>query len=174
VSSEVGSFLYLGVLVVAWLAIPAGVPGVLIMLGASLLYGWLTAFAALDARDLLWIAGIAVPAEAADQLLAIWAARRYGATLRGLVGSLVGGLLGSMLLSPVFPIVGTVVGALAGGFAGAYVVEWAVQKNSQRAFRAAWGGFVGRVAGILLKMVAGGWILYLAWHAVMGPAKGAS
>jgi uncharacterized protein YqgC (DUF456 family) len=122
----------------------------------------------LDARTLSWIAAIALPAEAADQLLAIWTARRYGATFRGLLGSLAGGLAGSVLLSPVLPIVGTVLGALAGGFAGAFAVEWLVQKNSRQALRAAWGGFIGRIAGILIKMVAGGWILFIVWKAVLG------
>src|SRR5688572_18558083 len=102
---------YLVVLALAWLAIPIGAPGTLIMLGVSLLYGWSTSFRELDGRDLWWIAGAALPVEAADQVLGIWAARRYGATFKGILGSLVGAILGSLLLTGVFPIVGTVVGA---------------------------------------------------------------
>jgi hypothetical protein len=167
-NSEVANIFYLVVLGMAWLAIPLGVPGTLIMLAASLLYGWLTGFRVLDARDLWWIAGIALPVELADQLLGIWAARRYGATFLGVVGSLAGGIVGSLLFSPVLPIVGTVLGAFAGAFAGAYLVEWAVQRDARRALRAAWGGFVGRIAGIILKMVSGGWIIFLVWKSVFG------
>jgi uncharacterized protein len=165
-SNEVANVLYLVVMGLAWLAIPIGVPGTLIMLAASLLYAWLTGFRILEARDLGWMAGIAVPVEGADQLISIWAARRYGATFQGVLGSLVGGIVGSLLLSPVLPIVGTVLGAFAGAFAGAYLVEWGVQRDRRLALRAAWGGFVGRMVGMILKMVAGGWIFYLAWKAL--------
>src|SRR5437660_12542101 len=112
--SEVSAIVYLLVLFLAWLAIPIGAPGTLIMLGASLLYGWLTGFQAIDARVLTWIAAVTLPAEGADQLLGIWAARRYGATLRGILGSLAGGVAGSLLLTPALPVVGTIAGALGG------------------------------------------------------------
>jgi len=168
VSSEIANILYLVVLVLAWLAIPLGVPGTVIMLAVSLLYGWLGGFRVLDARALGWMACIALPVEGLDQLLSIWAARRYGATFPGVAGSLAGGIVGSILLSPLLPIVGTVLGAFAGAFAGAYLLEWAVQRDAQRALRAAWGGFIGRIAGMVLKMVAGGWILFLAWRSVFG------
>ena len=85
----------------------------------------------LDARTLWWMAGIALPVEGLDQLLGIWAARRYGATFLGVAGSLAGGIVGSILLTPLFPIVGTVLGAFAGAFAGAYLVEWAVQRDAR-------------------------------------------
>jgi uncharacterized protein YqgC (DUF456 family) len=167
-SATVGEILFLVVLTIAWLAIPVGVPGTLVMLIASLLYAWVSGFRELDGQDLLWIAGIALPAEGADQLLGIWAARRYGGTLKGVFGSVAGGLLGSVLLGPLFPIIGTVIGAILGAFAGTYVVERVVQKDARLALRAAWGGFLGRTAGIILKMVAGGWIIYLAADAVLG------
>jgi hypothetical protein len=166
-SEQIADILYLVLLAVAWLTIPVGVPGTVIMAGVSLLYGWVTGFRELDGRALLWIAGIALPVEGADQLLGIWASRRYGATFKGIMGSLAGGFAGSLLLNPFLPIVGAVLGAFAGAFVGSYVVEWIVQKDSRRALHAAWGGFVGRIAGIILKMVAGGGILYLAGTAVL-------
>ena len=82
-----------------------------------------------------------------------------------------GGIAGSILLSPLMPVVGTVIGAFVGAFVGSYVVEWLVQKDSRRALHAAWGGFVGRIAGIILKMVAGGWIIYLAYAALFLRAR---
>jgi uncharacterized protein YqgC (DUF456 family) len=166
-SDQIGNILYLGLLAVAWVTIPIGLPGTLIMVALSLLYGWLTGFREMDGRTLLWMAAIAVPVEGLDQLLGIWAAKRYGATFKGILGSVAGGILGSMLLSPVMPIVGTVIGAFAGAFVGAYLIEWLVQKDSRRALEAAWGGFVGRIAGIILKMLAGGWMLYLAGRSIL-------
>src|SRR5262249_33955832 len=134
---EVGPIVYWLMLLVAWIAIPFGAPGALIMLALSLLYGWLTGFREPGGHALIWIAAVSLPAEAADQLLGIWAARRYGATFRGILGAVAGGIAGSLLLSPIVPIIGTIAGALGGGFAGAYVVEWMVQRDSRRALRAA-------------------------------------
>src|SRR6266581_23500 len=104
---EVGAIIYWLLLLVAWLAIPFGAPGALIMLALSLVYGWLTGFREPAGHALIWIAAVTLPAEAADQLLGIWAARHYGATFRGILGGVAGGIAGSLLLSPVLPIVGT-------------------------------------------------------------------
>ena len=68
-------------------------------------------------------AGLALPAELADQLLGIWAARRYGASGRGIVGGVIGGILGGLLLNAILPIVGGVIGAFAGAYVGALLVE---------------------------------------------------
>jgi uncharacterized protein YqgC (DUF456 family) len=167
-SVEVGDILFLVLMVAAWLAIPIGLPGTLMMVALSLVYGWATGFREIDGRALLWMAGIAIPVEGADQIVGIWSARRYGASFKGILGSVAGGILGSILLGAVVPILGAILGAFLGAFVGAYLVEWHVLRDSQRALRAAWGGFVGRIAGIILKMVAGGWILYLAFRAVSG------
>ena len=91
---EVGAIVYWVLLLVAWLAIPFGAPGALIMLALSLLYAWLTGFQEPAGHALIWIAAVTLPAEAADQLLGIWAARRYGAIENVAVDPLVQGRFG--------------------------------------------------------------------------------
>ena len=48
-------------------------------------------------------------------------------------------------------------GPIAGGFIGAFVAvvayELYKQKNMSEALRAGWGSFIGRMAGIVLKVV---------------------
>jgi uncharacterized protein YqgC (DUF456 family) len=85
VASETGAIILLLLMGLALLSTIIGVPGTLVIFLLALIYGWLTQFATLSGRTLLILLGMAVPAELADQLLGIWAARRYGATARGIV-----------------------------------------------------------------------------------------
>jgi uncharacterized protein YqgC (DUF456 family) len=155
VASETGAIILLLLMGLALLSTIIGVPGTLVIFLLALIYGWLTQFATLSGRTLLILLAMAVPAELADQLMGIWAARRYGATARGIVGSLIGGIVGGILLNGLIPIVGGVVGAFAGAFVGALLVERHVQGDWEAARRAAWGNFIGRAAGIMLKLVVG-------------------
>jgi uncharacterized protein len=155
VASQAGAIILLVLMVLALLSTIIGVPGTLVIFLLALLYGWLTQFSTLTGRTLLILLAMAVPAELADQLLGIWAARRYGASARGIIGSLIGGILGAVLLNGLLPIVGGVIGGFAGAFAGALLVERHVQGDWQAARRAAWGNFLGRAAGIMLKLMVG-------------------
>jgi uncharacterized protein len=75
-------------------------------------------------------------------------------------------MLGAALMGSVLPLIGVVLGALLGGFVGAYVAEYAAQRDSPAALRAAWGSFLGRIAGIALKMGAGLAMAYLLYRAL--------
>jgi hypothetical protein len=165
-ASQSGAIILLILMALALLSTIIGMPGTLLIFLLALIYGWLTQFAALNGRTLLILLAMAVPAELADQLLGIWAARRYGASARGIVGSLIGGILGALLLNGPLPIVGGVIGGFAGAFAGALLVERHVQGDWESARRAAWGNFVGRAAGIMLKLIIGVVMIVLVWQAL--------
>ncbi len=153
------------VLVVAWLSTLLGLPGTAIMLLAAGVYGWATGFHAVTLPTLGCLAAIALPAEVLDQVLGIWASRRFGASWLGMVGGFAGGVGGAALLGGVLPLVGVVPGALLGAFAGAFLAEYAKSRDAPAALHAAWGSFLGRIAGIALKMSAGAlmlWVIYLA------------
>jgi uncharacterized protein YqgC (DUF456 family) len=145
---------------ICWLSTLVGAPGALLMLVAAVLYGWATGFREIGVHTLIWLGAIAVPIEALDQLLGFWAARRYGATWPGMAGAFMGGMIGAALLGSVLPLVGVVPGALIGSFVGAYAGEYATRRDAPAALRAAWGGFLGRIAGITMKMSAG---LVMVW-----------
>jgi uncharacterized protein len=153
-------------LALCWLSTLLGAPGTLLMLVAALVYGWATAFREMSGNTLIWLAGVSLPVEVLDQLLGLWAARRYGASWTGLAGGFIGGFVGAALLGGVMPLVGVVPGALLGSFVGAYLAELAVCRNSAVALRAAWGSFLGRIAGIVLKMAAGVVMALLIYRAL--------
>jgi uncharacterized protein YqgC (DUF456 family) len=150
----------------AWLSILLGAPGTLIMLLAAALFGWMTGFHRLSLSTLGWLAAVALPAELLDQLLGLWAARRYGASWVGLAGGFAGGILGASLLGSALPLVGVLPGALVGSFVGAYLAELMAHRDSPLALRAAWGSFLGKIAGIALKMAAGVIMAVLLYRAL--------
>lgn len=92
---------------------------------------------------LLWVA-IIITTMGLDYLIPIWGAKKYGGTRYGVWGCLLGLLAGGWL-GPW----GVVLGPLLGAYAG----EWLAHQNTQQAMRAAWGSFVGFLAGSLLKLV---------------------
>jgi uncharacterized protein len=152
----------------AWLSILLGVPGTLIMLLAAALFGWLDGFHRVTLSTLGWLAAVALPAELLDQLLGLWAARRYGASWIGMAGGFAGGVIGATLLGGLLPLVGVLPGALVGSFIGAYLAELAARRDSPLALRAAWGSFLGKMAGIALKMAAGAVMAVLLYQALHG------
>jgi uncharacterized protein YqgC (DUF456 family) len=87
---------------------------------------------------------LAVVVTVLDFVVPAAGARRYGASRAGVWGSVIGMIVG-MIFFPPF-------GMLVGAFLGALVLEIAAGKTSDRAMRAAWGVFVGTMAGIVLKL----------------------
>jgi uncharacterized protein len=153
-------------LALSWLSTLLGAPGTLLMLLVAGAYGWATGFREMSGATLGWLTAVALPVEVLDQLLGLWAARRYGASWTGLAGGFAGGLIGAALLGGVMPVVGVVPGALIGSFLGAYLAEYAVCRDSPQALRAAWGSFLGKIAGIVLKMAAGVVMALLIYRAL--------
>lgn len=79
-----------------------------------------------------------------DLVLPVWGAKRYGASKAGLWGSVLG-MVGGLLFFPPF-------GMLAGAFLGALAGEFLVGKAERDAAKAAWGVFLGTIAGVGLKL----------------------
>ncbi len=86
-----------------------------------------------------------------DNVVPAWGARKYGGSPYGVWGSIVGLIAGFF-----FPPVGIIIGPIVGAFAG----EMIGGKTSDQALRAAWGSFVGFLAGTLIKVVASGMMGY--------------
>ena len=87
---------------------------------------------------------LTVAAVAADHIIPVWGARRYGASKWGLWGSVAGMVIG-IFFSPW--------GMLLGGLVGAVVAEWLAYRETGQALRAGWGVIVGILLGTVLKLV---------------------
>ena len=90
------------------------------------------------------LGGLAAAVTVLDFVLPVWGAKRYGASKLGLWGSIIGMLVGMLFFPPFGMLLGAFLGALAG--------EFLVGKREREAAKAAWGVFVGTMAGVGLKL----------------------
>jgi uncharacterized protein YqgC (DUF456 family) len=86
-----------------------------------------------------------------DNVVPAWGARKYGGSPFGVWGSILGLIAGFF-----FPPLGIIIGPIVGAFVG----EMVGGKTSDQALRAAWGSFVGFLAGTLMKVIACGMMGY--------------
>lgn len=89
-----------------------------------------------------------------DYYVPIYGTKKFGGTKAGVRGSTIG-LIVSVLLLPLLGIVigpFGLVGILLGPFAGAYLGETIAGTSGDRALRAAFGSFIGFLAGTLMKL----------------------
>ena len=140
--------------VVGLILIPFGLPGLWIMMGGILAYGWLTDFRSVGVATIVIALAIAFFGEILDNWLGFRFAKRYGGSTRSGWGALLGGLVGAGIGVPI-AFVGSVIGAFIGAFAGAAVFEYTYSQHAGVAARAGWGALLGRAAGSAAKIVLG-------------------
>lgn len=99
----------------------------------------------------IW-AAITVVVTVLDYVIPVYGTKRYGGTRYGMWGCVIG-LLAGLWLGPIGIIAGPFVGALAG--------ELIANRSSDDALRAAFGSFIGFLAGTVLKLAACG---IMVWH----------
>lgn len=134
--------------------IPLGLPGLWIMVGGVLAYGWLTGFRTVGVATIAIVLGIAFLGEIIENWLGFRFAKRYGGSSRSGWGALVGGLVGAAIGVPI-AIIGSVVGAFLGSFIGAALFEFSYSRHAGVATRAGWGAVVGRAAAAAAKIALG-------------------
>ncbi|SKB80289.1 hypothetical protein SAMN03080601_01238 [Alkalitalea saponilacus] len=101
----------------------------------------------------LWMAAfLAIMVTVLDYLVPVWGTKRFGGTGKGIWGASIGLVVG-FFFAPW--------GIVVGPFLGAFVGEMMAHDDSNRAIRAAFGSFVGIIAGVVLKLVVSG---YFMWH----------
>ncbi|MCG8696527.1 MAG: DUF456 domain-containing protein [Bacteroidales bacterium] len=104
----------------------------------------------------LWIAGvICVGVQVLDQIVPVIGTKKFGGSKYGTWGSIIGLLAGLFVLPALGPF--GIITILGGPFLGAYIGEKIGGQDDKKALRAAFGSFLGFVAGTLLKLfVTGG------------------
>lgn len=89
-----------------------------------------------------------------DYVVPIWGTKRFGGTKAGAKGSTIGLIISVFVL----PLLGItlgpmgIIGILAGPFVGAYIGEIRNGAPQNKALTAAFGSFVGFLAGTLMKL----------------------
>lgn len=144
-------------------AVPFGVPGLWIMVGALLL-GWL--FGSIGGGVLLASAGLAGLAELGEWLLLRNVSMRFGGSPRAFWGAVAGGFLGLFVGLPV-PVLGPLLTSLVGTFVGAAVVTYWESREAVAAGRVGTGAVLGRALSVVMKAGAGIVILVLGASAVL-------
>ena len=153
-------------LVTGLLLVPLGLPGLWVMVGAILVYGWLTDFRSLSVALIAIVLVVALLGEIIESWLGFHFAKRYGGSNRSGWGALIGGIVGAIVGVPV-PVIGSVIGAFLGSFVGAALFELSASRQLGVATRAGWGSVVGRAAAAAVKIALGVVIAVIAAFAAL-------
>ena len=148
------------------LLVPLGLPGLWVMIGALLIYGWLTDFRSLSVALIVIVLALALSGEIIETWLGFRFAKRYGGSSRSGWGALLGGIVGAIVGVPV-PVIGSVIGAFLGSFIGAALFEYSASRQLEVATRAGWGSVVGRAAAAAAKIGLGVIIAVIAAYAAL-------
>src|SRR5262245_44255602 len=90
-----------------------GIPGVLLVFGASLFYSLISRFEEFGVGWLLFMAAVAAAATAFDLVASPAVARRFGASKWGVIGAIIGLVAGFFIGGPLGAVIGPFVGAVA-------------------------------------------------------------
>jgi uncharacterized protein len=131
-----------------------GLPGPPVSYLGLLLIHW-TRFVSFSSRTLVILAIIVAVVAVLDYIVPIWGTKTFGGSKAGVRGSTIGLIIG-MILLPMFGILlGPLglLGILGGPFIGAWIGERYAGKEPRLALKAAFGSFIGFLAGTIMKIV---------------------
>jgi uncharacterized protein YqgC (DUF456 family) len=132
--------------------VPLGLPGLWVMLGATLLYWVAVPTGDVGLVTLLIASALVIVAEVLEFSVSGRYARKYGGSRRAGWGAVLGGIVGAIVGVPV-PVVGSMVGAFAGAFGGALLAELTVPREVRgEPVRVARGALLGRIVAAGLKV----------------------
>ena len=137
------------VLLLSFVMIPFGLPGLWIMVGAALAYQLLLP-GTVGMVTLVGTALLALVAEVLEFTLAGRYARKYGGSRRAGWGAIIGSIVGAIVGVPI-PILGSIVGGFVGAFVGAFIAERSRGTERAGSSRVATGALIGRVVAAAMK-----------------------
>lgn len=130
-----------------------GLPGMTLMLGCVLVWGFFKGFAGLGLTVGV-IFGIWVLSFGIDFFATFWGMKKAGASKWGQIGALVGMIAGFLGLLPTIPIggpLGPLLGLMLGPLLGAVVGEYLYRRDLKIALKAALGVLVSTIFGNVIQ-----------------------
>jgi uncharacterized protein YqgC (DUF456 family) len=109
-----------------------------------------TRFGDIELSTLLVLGILALLVIIIDYIIPVWGTKKFGGTKAGTWGSVIGLIAGLFLLPAIGPF--GVITVLAGPFFGALIGERIAGQDSGKALRAAFGSFIGFLAGTFMKL----------------------
>ena len=128
-----------------------GIPGNVIIVLNSLVYGLITNFTKYSLAFVFTLFLILLIIEFLEYLLIVLTAKKYGASKWGITGSILGGIGGAISGAFVTPILGAIIGSIIGVFFGALVLEFFKSYNIKNAILSGTGAFLGKLGGLSIK-----------------------
>jgi uncharacterized protein YqgC (DUF456 family) len=125
-------------------AILPGIPGPITSF-VGLLLALFSSYTDLSHNILFVLGVIAIILTVIDYVMPIYGTKQFGGTRAGIIGSIIGLFAGLILI----PGVGIIIGPLVGAFIG----ELIAGANSNDAFKAALGSFIGFLTGTFMKLI---------------------
>lgn len=120
-------------------------PSLPYMFVAALVFGIIDKFAHLTSIELIFLGLLAAASFLVDYLSGVMAAKYSGASLAAVLAGVIGLILGTIFFPPF--------GGLVGLFLGILAAELFLVRDYKKALKAASGGFLGQIAGILINLV---------------------
>ena len=121
-------------------------PGVVLIFGGMLVYGFMTGFAGLSVWFFLMQLAVTVVIFVVDFLASAVSTKKYGGSRQAAFGAALGTILGLIVLGPL--------GIIIGPFAGSVAAEILLGKEIKQAIRVGFGSLVGVMGGTIFKLAA--------------------
>ena len=153
--AHVWATLYLALMLLTQALHVFGLPANWALLLLAVLWKWTHPEADMTGWFFFNLAAVALVGEIVEFFSQMWGTKRFGGTSKGMWAAFIGAIVGAIMGAPFLFGLGSLAGALAGGFAGGFVAELAQGRPLAEANRAAWGGFWGRVFGLVAKVALG-------------------
>ncbi len=171
VLTYLGTVVFVITLFVGVLATLVGLPGTALILLDTIIFSACHSFQRPPWWFLLILLVLSILAEVSDNLLSALGVKAGGGSSRTSLWALIGGVVGAIVganFSPVLSLLGMTGGlagvvfgvivpplalAAVGGFLASYICELRTGKSPVEARKAGWAALVGRLAGVLFKVV---------------------
>ena len=131
-----------------------GIPGTPVSYLALLLVHWTDKVS--YSPQFLTITGlVCVAITVLDYVVPVWGTKKFGGTKSGTWGSTIGLIVGILVLPMLGIVIGPfgILGLLGGPFVGAYIGEKMGGTSDDKAWRSAFGSFIGFLCGTGIKVI---------------------
>lgn len=121
-------------------------PGVIVIFGGMVLYGFMTNFAGLSIYFFIMQSAVMLVIFLVDFLASAVSTKKYGGSKQAAFGAVLGTIVGIMVFGPL--------GVIIGPFAGSVITEIIIGKQIKQAVIVGFGSLVGVIGGTIFKLLA--------------------